>query len=509
MKKTAFLLAIVMLFVSLSLPAFADDPMVISYVPQAGPTDEDGYILKAVEEQFNVKIDFWGKGSANTLLGAGEIPDAFVMQIADLDSFAREGVLAEIDIDFLKEHAPYLYEVWNSVSPDLDLWKIDGKLYILPGLDPELGGASNPLVYRGDWLKNLNIDHAPTNMAELEAFVYACAQNDPDGNGVADTYGMSESGLRQVYGAYGFQPDQFCVLEDGTVSYGGIQPEMKEALKIIAKWYADKVISPMSTSNEFDVYMSTQFANSEIGCSTAQVLAFKSATFEGARVGDTYAELAKQNAEAAGSLVYATPVAGPDGNYGVVGIPLPHKWGVCIGTQVQNDPEKFAKILELFDYYSSTVDNWVFARFGEEGIHFNYGEYTFSNGTTCKFPQSIDPYGNWSQIVAIGGGTVFDFFTPATSQAALPETSWIANEHPELYEEYENGHSYYDVVYIKPAIWNDYADELNTLRSVAYAQIISGEKDIDYFDTFVSEWLANGGQEVLDSINAGEGKLLK
>lgn len=509
MKKIALILAMAILCASFSAAGFAEEPMTISYVPQAGPTDPDGFILKAVEEKFNVKIDFWGKQSANTLLGSGDIPDVFVMQVADLDNFAREGVLAEIPPEFIKEHAPYLYEVWTSVSPNMDLWKIDGKNYFLPGLDPELGGASNPLVYRGDWLETLGFEKAPTNLEELEAFVYACAQKDPDQNGVNDTYGMSESGLRQVYGAFGFQPDQFCILDDGTVSYGGIQPQMKEALALISKWFKDGVISPLSTTGEFDIYMSTQFANGEVGCATDEVLAFKGKTFEGARIGDTYAELAKQNPEAAEKLVYATPVSGPKGDHGVIGVTLPHKWGLCIGKQVQDDPEKMARILELFEYYSNTVESWVFARFGQEGVHFNYGDYTFSNGKTCRFPQSIDPYGNWSQIVAIGGGTVFDFFTPMTSQAALPETAWIANEHPELIEAYQSGNVYYDAMYIKPAIWNDYSAELIAMREMAYAQIITGEKDIDYFDTFVQEWLNNGGQEVLDAIANGEGKILK
>ena len=36
--------------------------------------------------------------------------------------------------------------------------------------------------------------------------------------------------------------------------------------------------------------------------------------------------------------------------------------------------------------------------------------------------------------------------------------------------------------------------ELQELENEVFLQIISGEKPVDYFDTFVVEWYANGGK---------------
>ena len=38
--------------------------------------------------------------------------------------------------------------------------------------------------------------------------------------------------------------------------------------------------------------------------------------------------------------------------------------------------------------------------------------------------------------------------------------------------------------------------ELEELEKEAYLEIISGEKELDYFDTFVEEWMERGGAQI-------------
>ena len=42
--------------------------------------------------------------------------------------------------------------------------------------------------------------------------------------------------------------------------------------------------------------------------------------------------------------------------------------------------------------------------------------------------------------------------------------------------------------------------ELQELEQEAFLQIISGEKPVDYFDTFVVEWYANGGKVLTERV---------
>ena len=52
----------------------------------------------------------------------------------------------------------------------------------------------------------------------------------------------------------------------------------------------------------------------------------------------------------------------------------------------------------------------------------------------------------------------------------------------------------------QPEIWIQNASVLGDLVKAAYLAIITGEKDLDYFDTFVQEWLKAGGQATLDEM---------
>lgn len=49
----------------------------------------------------------------------------------------------------------------------------------------------------------------------------------------------------------------------------------------------------------------------------------------------------------------------------------------------------------------------------------------------------------------------------------------------------------------QPQYWTS----LETLRETTYMQIITGEKSIDAFDDFVTEWYARGGQTITDEAN--------
>ena len=482
-----------------------------TYVTQSGPVNGEGPVVKIVEEEFGVDITFWdaGFGATRTYLGAGDVPDVFAIQLDDMVHFAREGLLAEIPNEVLQKYMPYMYDLWTSISPEMDLWKVDGKNYSLPTMDPEVGGASYPTIFRGDWLEALGYEKAPTTLEEFEKFAYDVVNKDPDGNGVKDTYAISSEGIKLIYGAYGCLPTLFVQLEDGTISHGAIQPQMKEALALLNKWYADGLIAPEFVAGEItSSYLSSDFANGKIAVSTHDLLAWKGATWEGARDGVTYSELKKQNPEAAEKLVWAGPIEGPygAGNYA---LHLAKNWMLCFGKQLEDEPDKMARIMQIFEKYSTTVEGWVFARFGVEGTHYDMKPWTYSNGVTVNLPQAKGDFGNWFTIVGEGAGTVFDFFSPMTANAALPERAYLANEQPYLIDLYDQGKCYIDALFVKPACWSDYKNELNLMQSTTYAEIITGERPVDDFDAFVEEWLSYGGQEVLDAVNVnGEGTIL-
>ncbi|HOJ12383.1 MAG TPA: hypothetical protein PK733_17605 [Clostridiales bacterium] len=112
---------------------------------------------------------------------------------------------------------------------------------------------------------------APSSLEEVETALYKFTKNHPDKNSKYDTYGCSMSGLDLIYSAFGYFPQSiFWHEKDGKVVPGLIQPEIKEALKLINRMYKDKVIDPefVTGENHGGYWALTQlFINGRIGLS--------------------------------------------------------------------------------------------------------------------------------------------------------------------------------------------------------------------------------------------------
>lgn len=59
----------------------------------------------------------------------------------------------------------------------------------------------------------------------------------------------------------------------------------------------------------------------------------------------------------------------------------------------------------------------------------------------------------------------------------------------------------YDEVYVTTPAMISRQSELNKLRDNTFLAIIMGESPVDYFDTFVKQWKAQGGDEISAEVN--------
>ena len=120
-----------------------------------------------------------------------------------------------------------------------------------------MGGEANEMWIRQDWLDNLGLE-VPRTWDEMAAVAEAFVTQDPDGNGEADTIGIlgpsnsdhmnaigaNQFGLDPLFSSFQSYPQYWLQDEDGTVEYGSIQPETREALEKISKLYTNKLIDP-------------------------------------------------------------------------------------------------------------------------------------------------------------------------------------------------------------------------------------------------------------------------
>ena len=134
----------------------------------------------------------------------------------------------------------------------LDSAMIDGRLMALP--EPSFVDGPNLLWLRRDWMDKLGLE-APDTIEEAIEIVRAFVEQDPGNNGEGNTIGLvchsdltGETGYRYefqlntVFASYNAFPKQWILQEDGTVVYGSVQPQAKEALAGVRKLYEEKLL---------------------------------------------------------------------------------------------------------------------------------------------------------------------------------------------------------------------------------------------------------------------------
>lgn len=186
-----------------------------------------------------------------TAIASGNYPDIMSVSGADLIKYAQTGVIADITDVYAQYATEELkaYENFGGVNY-LDSAKMDGRLYGIAQVSDFRADAMMMFI-RQDWLDNLKLE-MPTTMEELKAVALAFTRDDPDGNGVDDTYGLALngkegftfwSGVQAFFEGYGAAPGywngQFTFIEkDGKVVWGGaLADEMKAALYDLQEMY--------------------------------------------------------------------------------------------------------------------------------------------------------------------------------------------------------------------------------------------------------------------------------
>ncbi|OPH56317.1 hypothetical protein BC351_27825 [Paenibacillus ferrarius] len=138
----------------------------------------------------------------NVLFASGSAPDI----VSEYNTPFRGSLYDQkqlLPIDDILKYMPE-YQKLLTQYPQLKKagTKPDGKLYEIGKVKEAV--PAHLLLVRTDWLKKLNLS-MPTTTDELMAVAKAFAENDPDGNGKKDTYGLnmstySEQAINEIFG---------------------------------------------------------------------------------------------------------------------------------------------------------------------------------------------------------------------------------------------------------------------------------------------------------------------
>lgn len=189
----------------------------------------------------------------------GKYPDVFEIMpdyLVDYMKFAKENKIAPLD-KYIKRSAVFK----NIDSNYVEALRFNGNIY---GVPINSGGGCLPYV-RKDWLDNLGLKE-PKNWQEFYAVLKAFTDDDPNQNGVKDTFGITIPGLRDsMYLQVFYQgAEHDFVRRNGVWVDGFVEPAMEKALERLQLAYSSGAINK-DFLNDKTSSCRDQFTNGQCG----------------------------------------------------------------------------------------------------------------------------------------------------------------------------------------------------------------------------------------------------
>jgi putative aldouronate transport system substrate-binding protein len=219
--------------------------------------------IKEIEKKTGVKIQ-WQHPAAGTneneqlnlIIASNQLPDLIFANWSSLPGGMSKYIGSKSIISlntYIDKYAPNYKKALEKYPEAKKQAKLDdGTLpafFTLNGFT----SATSGLVMRQDWLTKLNLK-APTTMDEWYTTLKAIKDGDPNGNGKKDEIPWSEykdSSMWQRFApAYGFVNSMYKDPTTGKAAYGPLNPQYKEFISTMAKWYKEGLIDQEFASND-------------------------------------------------------------------------------------------------------------------------------------------------------------------------------------------------------------------------------------------------------------------
>ena len=403
-------------------------------------------------------------------LAAGDSPDVFSVTRNQLSIYLKQGLVLDLSPyrDKLGDYAKFVGEetVENGV--------MDGKL---SAITPYQNGNNDYTFWiRKDWLDAVGKD-IPTNAEEFRDVLKAFTEDDPDGNGRQDTYGLTgaspDSTFRPLWGAFGTPGPGTIYLDDSGEVRDSYQDEgMADAVAYIADLEKSGYIDP-------DSYNITALEARDHGFQgTAGVMSMSWT----AVVKEPSASLGKK-ADPKAEWVQIDQLEQADGSAGMLPVSTDASTMYALPASLEGNDEKIQKIIDLINYVSTPEGN-RFVMWGEEGTHYELDD----KGKIEPLPARDDEESGLFFIYLLAG---------------REETPYLKVLFPDLM-------SYIDRAHKQPTVttWQDYVvtpDGFNQAEADRFSeeqmvQLLTGKQPASKYPEFVQTLEGQFGyQKFVDS----------
>ena len=485
---------------------------------EEGDSIDNNIWTRGYEDDLGIKVSYlWAVPlteyltKLNVAISTDVLPDIIRIPANHLRLFKQlvdTGVATDMTDIYEQYAAPFTKEMVaadNGVA--FDQVTVDGRLMALPYIAGNVDPASM-LWIRKDWMDNLGLE-APKTIDELVALAKAFKENDPDGNGVDDTFGLvlektlwggfgALTGFTEGFGAY---YNGWVELEDGTLGYGAIQPQMRDALESMAKIYADGLLDP-----EFSVKDSNKLAEMTTAGTAGLVYGQHWIPFW---------------------PLQSTKDANPDSDW--VPFPIPTVDGspakpmvngsagdVFVINSTCKNPEA---VMRLYDYFFAKDCALAGDTFDPE-FHADdtrkYNRYQYAAVSTT-YPlqnyfihQGVMKYFNENDETMLENYWVGDNIGQNQKYQAGDNTFWMTHAWSgatgafSVIDQYVQNGQLLVNGYIKAdtETMTEKGATLEKMREEIFTKIIMGVEPIEAFDTFVVNWKNMGGDDITAEVNA-------
>ncbi|OPA72964.1 ABC transporter substrate-binding protein [Paenibacillus selenitireducens] len=452
-------------------PKGGDSKKEIRMIMQYGLFDPaKEYTSQYINEKtgYNVKYEMLpaenGNEKLNLLMANKESFDVMKLNSEQFYNLATAGALEPID-DLLAAHGNYINqaikpESWGSAT-------IDGKKYAIPETGAGVS-VGEELVVRQDWLDELGLS-IPTTADEL----YNVLKTIKEKKNIIPLTGSKDSIYGDIAATFGVLTDWKEV--DGKLMHKAELPEMKETLAFMNKLYKEGLL------------------DTEMPINTAQKAIEKFATGKAAvyklawwNAGSTISALNQSFPDAKVTVI--PYLKGKDGK-AVTGADTKTSWFIAIPKSSKNKEE-------AMNFLNAKLEPETFKglAIGQEGVH-----HEVKDGKYYPIlPKFNEDLGNASAFIT----GVDEEKYPIYWQARVRKDPVLQN-YFETFQKNAEGIIVIDPMSLAPPIdaVSKNTLKLKTLLDDNVLKFISGAEPLENYDTFLQQWRAEGGADMVKAAN--------
>ncbi|CAG7619084.1 extracellular solute-binding protein [Paenibacillus allorhizosphaerae] len=458
--------------------------MVIASWKGGGWPDNNHPTIKYINHKFNVDLQIQWVPNANyaeklnVIAASGKMPDVIRIDSPNLFlKWANQGVFLDIQ-PYLPQY-PQLKRIsspeeWGILNPK-------GKIYGIP-----IHATSQNTIYvRADWLHNLGIELPGNDEFTIDRFyemAKAFTTQDPDGNGKQDTVGFSvlgnsiHMGMPELLASFGIANGW--QEKDGQLIPTQIQSEeWKSFLTFMRKAYEEGVLDKdFMTNTNFN----EKYAQGKVGFA------------------DMHYQLSRQTNQQLQSIApnaRFVELSPPIGKNGMRGNTTPTSGMIKVVLSKDVNEKKRNRILSMFDWWVSAEGEQIIKN-GIEGYHYKKlanGSYEMTDALKAEGEGRQSLLWNW---VLRSNSNTFNIYRWSDPVWAKEMEQSIANAGKYPYK--NAGDAYID----SSASFAEKGKPLADKFQKTLIEIIAGKKPVESIDDAIAQWKRDGGQKIMDEVNA-------